>query len=136
MQNRIVTPCLDGYAIGVNPLDGYVVATSFNSSAIPVHRDTGFSVALSCPSTGSPNGTVKLQACNDVERRENVPDANLTNWFDVASGGNRVVSASVTGPGVYHLTDPECMYRWLRVVYTRSSGSITATVRVHLKADR
>lgn len=136
MQYRSIPLALDGYETGINTLDGYVVATSFNSSPGPIHRDLGISVSLSCPATGTPVGTLKLQGCNDIERRENVPDANLTNWFDVASGGNRVVSIAVSGAGVYNLTDPNAMYRWFRVVYTRTSGSITATVRVHVKTDR
>ncbi len=122
---------IDGYA-----LDGYLSHGSLTSEAVYVGDCSGYSVTVSCPATGSPNGTAKLQGCNDAERGNyRKSDAKLVNWFDVASGGDRLVSGSVTNASVVHLTDPNCRYRWFRVVYTRSSGIITITVKAQGKAS-
>lgn len=131
--DRIFTPNLEGFAVGTNVIDGYTIATSFTTNPIPLHHFIGYSVTVSCPSTGSPVGTFKIQGCNDLERRDGQPDANLVNWFDIASGGDRVVSQAVSNATVGALSDPQCMYRWLRIVYTRTSGTITATIKLQRK---
>ncbi len=128
-----ITLALDGYAPGINKLDGYVAIGSFNSAPIPVARWTGYSLSVSCPSTGTPVGTVKLQGCNDMSRNENVADALLVNWFDINSGGARIVSQAISSATVGGLSDPNAFYRWVRIAYTRSSGTITLTAKIQLK---
>ena len=135
-QDRIITLCLDGYAVGVNPLDGYAALDTFNSAPIPVGPWKGYSILVKCPSTGSPAGTVKLQGCNDAERVSGVPDALLVNWFDIDAGAPRIVSQSISNATTVHLTDPECMYRWVRIKYTRTSGTITITSKIQRKTTR
>lgn len=144
---RSVTPYLDGYAkhdtTFTGALDGYqlkafVAAGNVVSEPLKVNLSTSYSVVVTCPATGSPTGTLKLQGCIDLEGRGDGQSdmASLTNWFDVTAGGERIVTAAVTSAGgTFWLTDPECTYRWFRLVYTRSSGSITITVKASSKAD-
>lgn len=139
MNSKSLVLQLDGYSVGVNKLDGYQAVDTFNTMPVAIHRDLGFAVAVTCPATGSPQGTVKIQACNDtngVYTNEFLATDDLVNWIDVPSGGNRVVSGSINGASAVILTDPEPMYRWFRVVYTRTSGTITVTMKAHIKADR
>lgn len=112
------------------------ISGDFVTKAIPVHRDFGFSASITLGAAGSPVGTVKLQGCNDLERRENIEDATVINWFDIATGGDRIVSGAVVAGGTLELKDPECMYRWLRLSYDFTSGAHTVTIRVSCKALR
>jgi hypothetical protein len=122
---------LDGYQASNDPtyfIDGYVSSTSFNSAPVKVGRKWGYSLTLSCPATGTPSGTVKLQGCNDQERILDVADSTMTNWFDLNGA-----SSAVSGASVICIEDRDPGYRWIRVVYTASSGSITATIHLHTK---
>lgn len=113
---------------GYTSIDGYVSSTTFTSEPVFVGRIKMLSATLSCPSTGTPVGTVKLQGCNDRELNSEVPDSSLSNWFDITD-----LSASVSSATVAALEDPDVCYRWVRLVYTRTSGSITATARIQVK---
>lgn len=72
--------------------------------------------------TGSPVGTLSIQVSNDnvaVAAGAN-PAANVVNWSDYTGS-----SSAVSGAGnlTYNLTFAG--YRWVRLVYTRSSGTGT-----------
>lgn len=107
----------------------YTNAGSFNSNPIPIHGVYGISIQVSNPSTGTPAGTWKLQTSDDYENNSTMaPDANIVTWNDVPSA---TVTISSAGSGTMELFSAS---RWVRLVYTQSSGSITATVRVHMKS--
>lgn len=124
---------IDGYQNSVDPayyIDGYVAAGSFTTEAIKVGRKTGYSLTFSCLSTGTPVGTIKLQLCNDIERVLDTSDSLLTNWVDIDGA-----TSPISGASVICFEDREPAYRWMRLVYTRTSGSITATIRLHSKQE-
>ncbi len=132
MQSGNAILKLDGYQLSIDTayyLDGYLSATTFTSAPVKVGRKTGWSLTLSCPATGTPVGSVKVQACNDASRQDSDnADALLVNWFDIIGA----VSA-VSGASIICIEDRKPQYRWMRIVYTRTSGSITATARLHVK---
>ncbi len=84
--------------------------------------------AIQCVFTGTPVGTMKLQAsCDVVQPTPNsVPAA--TNWTDVADTS---VDVSAAGTILYNLI--YIGYDQVRVVYTRTSGSGTLNVRAVAK---
>ena|SRR5579859_5342950 len=72
-------------------------------------------------------GTVKLQASNDIFLDQYQPgNFTVTNWVDLPNQ-----SATITSGAPAILTVAQCAYRWMRVVYTSTSGgSSTVTVNV------
>ena len=123
-------PYLSGYSNedGYELLD-YVAAGDVTSEPIMLANWQGYSLTVSWPSTGSPAGTVKLQGCNDIERNwRHSDEENLVNWFDIDGATSELSShTSIT------IEHPFARYRWLRMVYTRTSGEITITCKVQLK---
>lgn len=77
----------------------------------------------------SANGTVKIQASNDPCPYGNLAlDFTPTNWVDIPNA-----SATITLGSSALITIAQMSYRWLRVVYTRSSGGST-TINVDMDA--
>lgn len=89
-------------------LDGQSMAASFNSEPISVLEFNGYSIQ--CVWTGSPTGTLKLQISNDTEEP--------TNWDDLDDSS---VSITTAGSETYIVAEVE--YGFVRIVYTRSSGT-------------
>ncbi len=79
--------------------------------------------------TGTPNGTLKLQASNDPETNDTmpggVPQPQPTNWADIQNS----TFVAVTGTNMWNVR--AVGYNYVRVVYTDlSSGSSTATMTI------
>lgn len=88
-------------------------------------------VAIQAVFTGSsPTGTFKVQVSNDTQLITESGDigATVNNWSDVSGS-----SVSVTASGDVAWNLPNTGFRWVRVVYTRSSGSGTLNVRAQGK---
>jgi len=80
--------------------------------------------ALQAVYTGSPNGTILVQASCD-----NVPLASsVVNWTTIANSSVNISSAGSSSWN-YSLIG----YRWVQVVYTFSSGSGTLNVTLNAK---
>jgi hypothetical protein len=112
-------------------------ATTFNTAAHYIGDAGRSGIAFSCPSTGTPVGTVTLQVSYDVssnqQRGPQFPDAGLANWFNITdpvSGLTNIPISSATQVA-WNLRDHS--FRWFRLVYTRTSGSITPTASVQNK---
>lgn len=74
-------------------------------------------------------GTFKIQMSNDINTdRYQAFNFTVTNWTDIPNA-----SASITSGGSAVITLTEISYRWLRAVYTASSGGST-TVKVNMNA--
>lgn len=77
--------------------------------------------------TGSPVGTLKLQISNDIVPTPTAGAANLAsnvvNWTDY-TGSSQSISAAGNFMWILDATG----YRWLRLVYTFSSGTGTLNV--------
>lgn len=74
-------------------------------------------------------GTLKIQASNDINNNQyNSQNFQPTNWVDVPNQ-----SATISSGASALLTISNSSYRWLRAVYTRSSGGST-TINVNVMA--
>ena len=75
-------------------------------------------------------GTIQLQASNDITADGyQASTFTVTNWTNIPSG-----SVAVTAGGSVIITLTEFSYRWLRVLYNRTSGG-SSTVKVNMCAS-
>lgn len=96
-----------------------------NSPFVPLKSIIMYSIAAII--TGTPNGTIKLQASNDPETNDTQPSTlTPTNWADIANSSFTVTTAGET---MWNVTDVG--YNYVRVVYTDASGgTATATMKI------
>lgn len=99
-----------------------------NSPAALLKNIYTFSIAAIV--TGTPTGTIKLQASNDPETNDvmplGTPQPTPVNWVDVASS-----SFSLTAGGETMWNVNAVGYNYVRVVYTDTSGGTsTATMNI------
>lgn len=74
-------------------------------------------------------GTVKVQASNDIcNDRYQANAFTVTNWVDIPTQ-----TATITTGTSALLTIANMSYRWIRVVYTRTSGG-SSTIVVNMNA--
>lgn len=93
------------------------MAGSVTSSAEPLDYIYGFSIQAIY--TGSPVGTLTLEASNDN-----------SNWVTVTDS-----SYSVTSAGNYMWNFTVSNFKWVRVVYTRTSGTGTLSARIYARGN-
>ena len=98
-----------GPAMGMDNMDGYSVCAVWSGA--------------------SPAGTFKLQACNNpfTNNVNQTPDPAAV-WVDIPGS-----DFTVTGDGDYFWNVSDVYYRAYRLVYTRVSGSATATAYLFAK---
>lgn len=79
-----------------------------------------FMFSIQAVFTGAPVGTLKLQVSNDAVPYAPTgdPASNVVNWVDY-TGSN----SAVNGAGNFMWIVSNGGYRWVRVVYTVSSGT-------------
>lgn len=133
---------------GINPIaapnlyDGTnTIAANRFSVPMLVEKHDRLGIQLSAPATGTPNGSVAFQGSNDDSQMRDpngYPDVNLVNWstvsfFDELTFAN-VVTKAFAGAQSYMFTIPTCSYRWLRMVWTNTSGSALLTAHVQVKS--
>ena len=100
---------------------------SFNSPFSPLKSIILYTMAFNV--TGTPNGTVKLQASNDPETNDtqysavtNLPPTQVpVNWADIE---NSTFVLTASGTTMWNVRD--IGYNYVRVVYTDSSGGTSA----------
>jgi hypothetical protein len=111
----------------------FVMNANTNSDPYNLQQIYGFSIQAVY--TGTPTGTIKLQASCDpatsYNSTTNVTGSNKpTNWTDIANS-----SQSLSAAGSYIWNIPDAMYSWVRLVYTDgSSGSSTAVLNATINA--
>jgi hypothetical protein len=98
---------------------------NFTTNAVAVGEFSTYSVT--CNVTSTATGTVALQASNDWAADETGPAS--PKWVEI-SGAN---SAIVTGSDVMFNVQ-NSGYTWMRVIYTSTSGTGTATIDFNGKA--
>lgn len=108
-------------------------SVSFNSPPVPLKNIYTYSVAMIV--TGTPTGTVKLQASNDPETNDTQTSSSTTlgqtpgsppavapsNWADITNS-----SFSLTTGGETMWNVNAVGYNFVRVVYTDGSGGTSA----------
>lgn len=145
IQNSVILSLAgtDGVQTSSTLLDGTnAQAASFNSAGFFVGRAMFFKVVVVAPSTGSPVGTLKVQGTIDVSRQagggSDLPDSGLVNWYDLSfvdpsTGAISTTQAVTSSGGTFVFQENACGDRYIRVVWTKTSGSITPLVRVQYK---
>lgn len=116
-------------------LDGTEAAIIANFNTVPVRTSKvdGYSVQFSTPGGSTLVGVLTVQGSNDRSQMEdtNVADVTVSDWTTLAvidltstTPATRVTSKAVaSGAQNILLGDFPCLYRWMRVVFTFTSGS-------------
>lgn len=100
--------------------------TSINGPYVPLKNIVLYTIAAII--TGTPTGTIKIQASNDSETNDTQPLSNNppTHWVDI---DNSTFMVNSSGETMWNVRD--IGYNYVRVVYTDgSSGASTATMTV------
>lgn len=96
-----------------------VLNASFNSAPNQLSQVYGY--CIQAVITGTPTGSVKLQASNDPFIASNVFPP--THWTDIASSS---FSVSASGSEMWNVTGGQ--YTWVRLAYTDTSGGTSTAV--------
>lgn len=103
---------------------------SFNSQPFQLGQVLGY--CIQAVVTGTPTGTVKLQASCDPIANSLIPTTMPPiHWTDVANS-SFVLSAS--GSEMWNVTSS--MYTWVRLVYTDSSGGTSTATMTAIANDK
>lgn len=107
-------------------------------SAIPANADANSTAlwaekivrcSVQAVSTASNTGTIQLQGSNDQAIGKPPGQYQPTNWSDIGS------AVTLAGTTPVLITEIECSYEYLRVVYADASGgTATGTVSARLKS--
>lgn len=134
---------------GINPIaapnlfDGTnaIAANRFSVPFLTKYHDT-LGLQVSAPATGTPNGSIALQASNDISQLEGsngYPDANTVNWSALSfwddATASWIQSKAFAGANSFLFTLQVHSARWLRMVWTNTSGSALLTARLQVKSN-
>ena len=116
--------------INVQVYDGYSISSTylFDLATMPFKIRASSKCSFTFVFTGSPAGTLKLQAtdeCDDPSVRYMAPGVAGSGgiaWNDVPT-----LSQAVSSPGTVTLQAVDLPSRWIRAVYTASSGACTVS---------
>ena len=114
-------------------LKGVPASLGADYASSPIYLAYVGDYAIQLVFTGSPVGTFKLQASNDaateIEGNSILSVNPLANWTDI-TGSDQAIAAA--GNHMWNVSDTG--YSFVRVVYTRTSGSGSLTsARLYLK---
>ena len=112
--------------------NGAMTGTAVINST-PVPLDQIFGYAVQAIWTGTPNGTLKLQAScdaplNTTQTSNGGPDA-VTNWTDIADSSDMISGSA----GSYMWNVDGAYYRYVRVVYVNTSSTGVLNVQITVK---
>lgn len=109
-----------------------ILNANYSSPYVPLKNIILYTMAANI--TGTPTGSLKLQASNDPETNDtqyNVtagapPSVSPTNWVDITDS---TFAVSASGETMWNVRD--IGYNYVRVIYTdSSSGASTATMNI------
>jgi hypothetical protein len=119
-------------------LDGGTQALAASVNLAPVWLGHICNYSIQLVYTGTPAGSFKLQASNDVGNIDSASQAvqfsGLTNWTDIASTDSGAISAA----GNYLWNIQNAGYAWVRVVWTASGAGTTpvlTSARAYVKGS-
>jgi hypothetical protein len=103
--------------------------STVTSSPIPIDQLWGF--AIQAVWTGTPTGTLKLQASCDPITPANASGSTpvVTNWTDVADSSSSIAGAA----GSYLWNVSSASYNFVRLVYTNASSTGSLSAKATLK---
>lgn len=105
------------------------LASDVTSEAVTLESMFGY--AIQCVLTGAPVGALKLQASCDIGTNAASASAagtGITNWNDL-TGTTTAISAA----GTFLFNQDAQYYKWVRVVYTATSGTGAISARINSK---
>lgn len=96
------------------------MGASFNGDGHWVGHVANFAIQIVWAGGGSPDGTFKLQASCDLGKPNKAASqhSGVSNWTDIT---NATFAVSADGNCLFNIVDGG--YQWVRVVYTRTSGT-------------
>lgn len=101
-------------------LNQIITAQTATGSSAAVASDQLIAVSvIATSSTGTPVGTMTLQASNDILT---TGTATPSNWVTIAT--------VAMGAGSFFIPKTELCYEWIRVTLTLDSGSMSTSVRI------
>lgn len=107
-------------------LNGTPVSMSASFNLTPVYLGFIINYNIQLVFSGTPNGSFKLQCSNEPGRpsatQESERTSNITNWTDITGS-----SQSISAAGDHSWDGQNAGYLWVRVVYTRNSGTGSLT---------
>ena len=110
------------------------MGATITSDPFPVKNMITAALAVTVSASSSPVGTFSVEGCceegNDPGTGLNNV-SGLTNWVAIP-GYTQAITAD--GTTIFDMVDVSV--RWLRIVYTRTSGSATAAARANVKGGR
>ena len=98
-----------------------------SSASPPIDANQLLYVSVQIVASGAPVGVAKLQCSNDFSTDKiNSTQQVVTNWSDIPSA-----TVAVSAAGVFLVPKTDLCYRWIRVVYTKTSGTGAITANVN-----
>lgn len=115
---------------------------TFTTAAVFVGKLDAFSVSFATPAGSTLVGTLTLQVSNDPGNgvaKDGQGNSSLLNWqplnfWDVGAGAQAASKAVASGAQTLILAEQHCTYRWMRLVFTFTSGSGVPTIAFQQKA--
>lgn len=115
---------------GIKIVNAVSMGGSINSAGVRISQD--FAYTIGAYWTGTPTGTLKLQFSTDnvnTVPSNADPAVNVVNWYDYTGS-----SQSLTGSaGNFGFIVTDASYFWVRLVYTRISGTGTLSADINIK---
>jgi len=106
------------------------MASSFNTTGINLISIYAYSIQAVWSGGSSPVGTFSLQGSNDAgDNGSGQGVSQPVNWSTI-TGSSQAISGT---PGNILFDVTECSYRWVRLVYTATSGSGTVSATINTK---
>jgi hypothetical protein len=98
-----------------------------NVTSIGVNTNIGKNITIQAVWSGAPVGDFKVQISNDIVEENTLrgadPASNVINWSDYTGS----IQAAGGSSGNWMWLDKNIGYHWIRLVYTRTSGTGTLT---------
>ena len=144
-QNFFLSPSGNSNdGVSANPgivYDGSLaLAANMTTAPVNVTELDAYSIGFATPAGSTLVGSVALQASNDQSGQETTKrsDNLLANWqtisfWDVGVGAQATTKAVASGAQALLLAEPSCTYRWVRLVFSFTSGTGLAVLRLQAK---
>lgn len=105
-------------------IKGRSLTSSFNTDAVNLISIYAYSIQVVWSGSGTPIGIFSLQGSNDSGDIGSGQGVSQPVNFTPITNSPQSISGN-TGSILYDIT--ECSYRWVRLVYTATSGTATIT---------
>ena len=109
-------------------LNAESTATDLASVAIRVSELGAAVLSVFATATGSTSGTMTVQASNDISDGTNT--FAPSNWYTVINSAGATSAATINSSTAYVYFSPLMTAQYVRLIYTRSSGSGVMTAKL------